>query len=304
MTNELAASLAERSSKIRSWMLAIRPLTLTLSLAPVAVGATLAWAETGRTRPAVVAGAGVAAALIQIGTNLYNDAADHRRGGDGPQRLGPPRVTAQGLLSGAAVARAAFVAFGVAAVIGVGLVCVGGWPILALGLLSIVCGLGYSGGPYPIAYSPFGESFVILFFGVAAVCGTFWLAASVLAPAPVVAGLALGLFAAAALLANNHRDREEDARVGRRTLAIVIGPRWTRVTYGAFVLTPFALLAPLAGLEPTSHAPLALAAAPIAAGLALRFASEPPGRGFNQILAWTAQTQALFAALLCWGATW
>ena len=304
MTDRTAATVAKRPTRFRAWMLAIRPLTLSLSIAPVAVGASLAWAETGRTRPFVVAGAALGAALIQIGTNLYNDAADHRRGADGPARLGPPRVTALGLINEADVGRAAILAFALAAAIGVGLIWAGGWPILTLGVVSILCGLAYSGGPRPIAYTPFGEAFVILFFGLAAVGGTYWLAAGAFGLTPVIAGLAVGLFAAAVLMVNNHRDRDEDARVGRYTLAIALGPSATRAAYAAFMLAPFALLAPLSWLAPGLHVRLALAALPVAAWLVWRFGREPAGPGYNLLLAQTAQTQALFAALLSLSALW
>jgi len=270
----------------------------------VAVGACLALAEAGRVRIGAVAGAALASGLIQIGTNLYNDAADHARGADGPGRIGPPRMTAMGLLKGAEVARAAIAAFGLAALLGVGLIVVGGWPIVALGLVSLVCGFVYSGGPLPISHTPLGEALVVLFFGVAAVAGTYWLAADAFAPATVVAGVAIGLFAAAVLLANNHRDRAEDARAGRRTLAILLGPRATRAVYAALILAPFGLLVPLAQAAQTSRIYFAFLAFPLAAYQAVRFAREPIGRGLNAILAATARTQALYAALLCFGLLW
>lgn len=304
MPDRFATTIAERPSRLQAWMLAARPLTLSLSIAPVAVGACLAWGETGRARPVTVAAAALAAVLIQIGANLYNDAADHLGGADGPGRLGPPRMTAQGLLDATEVACAALAAFGLAAALGVGLIWVGGWPILGIGVLSLVCGLGYSGGPYPISHSPFGELFVILFFGVAAVGGTYWLAAGEYGAAPATAGVAIGLFAAAALTVNNHRDREEDTRAGRYTLAIALGPSATRAVYAALMLAPFGLLLLVGRLAPIPHVQLAFAALPVAAALVLRFAREPPGRGFNAILARTAQTQALFAALLSVGAIW
>ena len=122
------------------------------------------------------------------------------------------------------MASAAFHCFGAAAGAGLFLVFVGGWPILALGVASLVCGWAYSDGPAPIAYSALGEVFVLLFFGIFAVAGTVWLAAGSVGTASVLAGAALGLFAAAVLMVNNHRDRAEDARVGRRTLAILVGP--------------------------------------------------------------------------------
>jgi len=291
-------------SRLSAWFLAIRPQTLSMSIAPVAAGACLALNVTGKPRPAPVIAAALAAALIQIGTNLYNDAADHAQGGDGPARWGPPRATAQGWLDARDVVRAALATLIAAALLGVGLVWAGGWPILAIGAMALLCGLGYSAGPYPISHSPFGEVFVVLFFGLAAVGGTYALAAGEYGLAPAVAGVAIGLFAAAVLTVNNHRDREEDARTGRHTLAMALGPQGTRALYAAMVFAPFALLVPLERLAPSAHVYLALLALPAAAFMAARMAREPEGRGLNRILAGTARLQALFAALLCLGALW
>ena len=145
------------------------------SMTPVVVGTALAWAmERHLHWPAVVA-ALIASAFIQMGTNLHNDAADSRRGGDGPDRVGPPRATASGLLNGTTVSRAACACFAVAALMGAYLIWVGGWPIFLLGVLSILSGWAYTGGPFPIAYTPLGELFVIAFFGLGAVGGTYWL---------------------------------------------------------------------------------------------------------------------------------
>jgi 1,4-dihydroxy-2-naphthoate octaprenyltransferase len=288
--------------KLKIWLLASRPRTLTLSLAPVAVGAALAFAEKGALRWGAVLVALLAAAAIQVGTNLHNDAADARRGGDGPERLGPKRVTAAGLLDAATVEKGAAACFAAAVLGGLYLVAVGGWPILSLGLVSILCGWLYSSGPAPISATPFGELFVIAFFGLGATCGTFFLAAGRLDPSAVFAGVALGFFAAAVLLVNNHRDRIEDRRNGRRTLAILLGPRASAMLYVGLMLAPFLFLFPIAALLPSHHALAALAAAPMALWLSLRFFREKPGPGFNLVLAQTAQCQAMFALLLCLGA--
>src|SRR5208283_4599256 len=126
------------------------------------------------------------------------------------------------------------------------------------------------------------------FFGVAGVAGTYWLACGAIGPAPIVAGLALGLFAAAVLLVNNHRDRVEDARNGRRTLAILLGPQGSAALYAALMLAPFSLLLPLDALLPSQYTLVALAAAPLSLWLIRGFFHEPPGPGFNLILAQTA----------------
>lgn len=288
-------------SALSSWILAARPRTLSLSMAPVAVGATLAWAGEHKVAWAAVLAALIGSMLIQIGTNLHNDASDAERGGDGADRVGPLRATAAGLLSGGAVKRAALLCFALAALAGVYLAAVGGWPILLLGLGSIASGWAYTGGPRPIAYTPLGEVFVIAFFGIGAVCGTYWLCTLDVSAAALLGGLACGLFAAAVLLVNNYRDVEADARAGRWTLPMAIGVRATHWLYGGFMLLPFALLPLLARELPRGEAWPALIALAPTLPLIARFAREPRGPGFNAILGRTAQAQLLFALLLCGG---
>jgi len=286
---------------ISSWLMAARPRTLGLSVTPVVVGAALSWTMDRTIHwPAVVA-ALLASMFIQMGTNLHNDAVDSERGGDGPDRVGPPRVTAMGLLSGRKVKHGACTCFGIAAVLGFYLIVAGGWPILLLGILSIAAGWAYTGGPWPIAYTPLGELFVVAFFGLGAVGGTYWLSAGHLNATVLAGGLALGLITGAVLLVNNFRDREADARVGRRTLAIVAGTRGTAAIYAAMMLVPFALLIPMARALPDRHVWLALVALPLTLALIVRFARAPPGTGFNRILVWTVQIQVLFSLLLAAG---
>jgi 1,4-dihydroxy-2-naphthoate octaprenyltransferase len=284
-----------------SWIMAARPRTLSLSITPVAVGTALAWALERRVHWLAVLAALVGSICIQLGTNLHNDAADYRRGGDGPDRIGPPRVTASGLLSAEIVKRGAIGCFMIAALMGLYLVSVGGWPILLLGLLSILSGWAYTGGPLPIAYTPLGELFVVAFFGLGAVCGTYWLNAANLDSAVTAAGLAVGSLTGAVLLVNNHRDAEADARVGRHTLAIVAGARPTIWIFAGLMLFPFALLPLIGQALPRGHVWAALVTLPLALVLIYRFAQEPRGPKFNRILVQTVQMQFLFSALLCVG---
>jgi 1,4-dihydroxy-2-naphthoate octaprenyltransferase len=283
---------------VSSWIIAARPRTLVLSMTPVLVGAALAWAIEGKFHALTVLAALVCSMFIQLGTNLHNDAMDSERGGDGPDRVGPLRVTASGLLTATGVKRGAAVCFVTAALLGFYLVIIGGWPIFFLGVLSIVSGWAYTGGPFPIAYTPLGELFVVGFFGVGAVCGTYWLCAANVGPAPVEAGFALGFLAGAVLLVNNYRDAEADARVGRKTLAIMVGAQISTWIYAGLLLLPFALLPLIGDALPRGHVWPAFFAMPVALVLIYRFAHEPRGRGFNRILALTAQMQFLFGVLL------
>ncbi len=223
------------------WLAAIRPKTLGLSVSPVLLGTVLAWSEQGVLHWLPALAALLAAMAIQIGTNLHNDAADHLKGTDTPDRLGPPRASALGLLDAGRVKRAAFLAFGVAFVLGIYLVYWGGWPILLLGLASLVAGAAYSGGPWPISESPLGEVFVWLFFGLGAVGGSYWLQTGQLSWSLLPPATALGAFAAAVLVVNNYRDMYTDARAGRKTLAVLLPPVASRLAYALLMLGPFLL---------------------------------------------------------------
>ena len=286
------------AAMLSTWIMAMRPRSLGLSASPVLVGAALAWAAHRQFESLTFLAALLASICIQLGTNLHNDAADSERGGDGPDRVGPPRATALGLLSTRSVKRAAAICFGAAFLMGLHLVAVGGWPILLLGTLSILCGWGYTGGPKPIAYTPLGEVFVIAFFGIGAVTGTYWLMAGTFDAPPVVAGVALGLMAAAVLLVNNFRDRVPDARVGRRTISIVTGARWSRIVYVVSMLAPYALLAPISLALPGHPVWLALAAMAPALGLIHGFAKESSPADLNRILVRTVQVQLTYSLLL------
>ena len=276
----------------------MRPRTLTIAVAPVLAGGAWAWVEFQAWRPLVLLAAVVAALLIQAGTNLWNDLGDCLRGGDQPLRQGPPRVTALGWASPKQVRSAAMACFALAAVIGLYLGWVGGWPIIALGVASMVAGWAYSGGPRPIAYTALGEIFVVAFFGIGAVAGIVWLQAETWSWRAMLIGVAVGLPAAGVLMANNYRDMEHDRMVGRRTLAIRLGGGGAMAAYAAFVLAPFALL--LAPFMPVGGW-LALAAAPWAVRLVLAFATTPRGPAFNALLAGTARYQLALAALLALG---
>jgi 1,4-dihydroxy-2-naphthoate polyprenyltransferase len=237
------------------WVIAARFKTVSLSQVPVLAGTWLAM-EAGHFRLAAMLLAMLAAGAIQVGTNLWNDAADAASGVDQPDRLGPPRMTALGLLDGTEVRRAALTAFGVALLAGLVLVRLGGWPIVVIGLVSLALGYLYSMGPRPLSGLPFGELLVIGFFGVVAVSGTVLLhGGPALAARTLLTGLMIGLPAAAVLMLNNHRDRVQDARAGRRTLAIVIGSSASRLFYFAALIAALgvgAILAPAFWLAPVA----------------------------------------------------
>lgn len=288
-------------SKLSVWWYAIRPRTLTMSIVPVVVGAVLAWRDVGRIVLAPVLVALIGALAIQIGTNLFNDASDGESGLDKPARLGPPRVTAEGWASAAQVKAAATFSFLIAAVAGLALVVIGGVPILAVGIASLLAGWAYSRGPSPISMGPFGEIFVLIFFGVVAVGGTYFVLAKSVSWMVFSAGIFVGLPAAAVLLVNNHRDRNGDVLSGRRTLAIRLGAPATRHLYAGFLVGTLALSVVLALASGRPALALPLTAAPLAATLIGAMRRARSGDEFNRLLGRTAAFQAVAAGLLALG---
>jgi 1,4-dihydroxy-2-naphthoate octaprenyltransferase len=267
----------------------------------VAVATAVALAD-GRAAPLPAAAALAGALLLQIGTNLANDVFDFEKGADTEERLGPPRVTQLGLLTPAAVRRAAAAVFAAAALVGLYLVAVGGWPIALVGALSIAAGLAYTGGPFPLGYHGLGDLAVFLFFGIVAVCGSYWVQALTL-PAHVAAvSVPIGALATAILVVNNLRDVDTDARAGKRTLAVRWGRRAARIEYAALLLVAYAscpLLwlfgaAPLGVLLPLLTLPFAIAL--------MRRVAREQGAVLNDSLAATARLELGFALLL--GAGW
>lgn len=285
----------------RIWWVAIRPKTLPASMAGVVAGLGVAAAH-GAWRPLVALATLVAAVLIQIGVNLANDAQDYQRGADRPEeRLGPPRVTALGWLPPETVMRGAWVTFGLAAVLGLYLVWVGGWPILAIGLAAILSAWAYSGGPYPLGYHGLGEVFVFAFFGPIAVSGTYFLQTQALHPAALWVGAGVGSLVTAILVVNNYRDLETDRKAGKRTLAVRLGPEGTFWEFLLLVLAPY-LLPPLAWL--VGHAPLGWLLVGLSlpmAGNLIRDFARAWGRALNPLLARTGQLALVYALLTALG---
>jgi 1,4-dihydroxy-2-naphthoate octaprenyltransferase len=270
-------------------------------VAPVLVGSSLAWAEGARWRAGVALAAVAAAVLIQVGTNLHNDASDFLRGSDTADRLGPPRASAQGWLPAARVLRGSYLAFGLAFALGLYLSAIGGAPILALGLVSLAAALAYTGGPRPVAYTALGEAFVFAFFGLAAVGGTYYLQAGTLSVAALAAGAALGAPAAAVLLVNNYRDLETDRRAGKLTLVTRVGRRSARALYALLMAVPFAVLPLLHAATGRPGLWLGGLALPAAVVLVRRLYGGASGSRLNAVLARTAQAQLAYAMLVSVG---
>lgn len=295
------AGVAAAPSGLRLWWIAARPRTLALSVTPVILGTALAWSEGAPHGWVAALVALVCAVMIQVGTNLHNDVADFERGNDRPGRVGPVRVTAAGWATPQAVKNAVLWAFGCAFLLGAYLVFVGGAAILTMGCCSLAAGWAYSGGSRPISHSPYGELVVWLFFGVVAVVGSHWLQSGHFALSAFLGGAAVGLPAAAVLLVNNWRDRDEDIKAGRNTLAALLGAAGTPKAYGFMILLPFISLPVLAYMAHPGVL-LALAVFPFALVLARRL-GDSQGADLNRVLASTARFTFLFGAMVAVGAS-
>ena len=288
--------------RILAWCLALRPWSFTISLAPILAGTSLSILDGHGARFGLALAALLASILIHAGTNLQNDVGDFRRGADGAGRIGPPRATTEGWLPASQVQFAAVLCFATAFLPGVYLVVHGGWPIIAIGVASVAAGAVYTAGPRPVAYSGWGEAFVILFFGLVAVGGTYYLHAGTIGTAPLLAGAAVGLLAAAVLVVNNLRDIDSDRRIGKNTLAVRCGVRFTLLEYAFLLHAPFALVLVLAVHEERAGLLAPLVLLPWATLLSLRVRRAPAGGWLNRALASTAKLGLAFALLLSIGA--
>ncbi len=227
------------------WILAIRPKTLPAAAAPVLVGVALA-VNLGGFQPLPALAALAGALLIQIATNLANDYFDFMKGADTEERVGPVRVTQAGLISPGAVRAAMLLTLLGALLIGVYLVRVAGPPILWVGLVSLICAVAYTGGPFPLAYHGLGDVFVFVFFGLVAVSGTVYVQMLEWLPQAIWAGAGVGAVSTSLLVVNNLRDIETDRRAGKRTLAVRLGVSGTQVQYT--LLWAFAVAVPIVGV--------------------------------------------------------
>lgn len=284
----------KKSRSIHAWILAGRPRTLPASVAPVIVGSAVAAHEAALHLPAVAA-ALLAALLIQIGSNLANDLGDYYRGADMPGRVGPTRVTSAGLLTPRQVQRGMLAVFGAAALCGLYLIALGGWPILAAGVLAIAAAVTYTIGPWPFGYYGLGDLAVFLFFGLVAVVGTAYVQTHSVTPLALAAAVPMGCLVTAILVVNNLRDIATDRAAGKRTLAVRLGSRGTQIEYMALLVVAYVvpiLLWPGFGLKPWVLLPL------LTLPLAVRLARDiltVSGAALNRALAGTARLAVWFA---------
>ena len=308
------ADAPARPSAIRIWLLAARPATLPAAVAGVAVGLGAALATGAAFRPDTALGCVLVALLLQVIANFANDLSDHRRGADTPDRQGPVRVAAAGLVTERQLEVAIAITVGLAGVVGLWLALVGGPALIALGVLAIVAALAYTGGPFPYGYRALGEVFVFIFFGLVAVGGTAYLQALRFDPLFVLAAIPPGALITAILVVNNLRDIPTDTAAGKRTLAVILGVQGMRREYALLLavayLVPVALVAQWAatGASPNGGSSgqvpfvlLPLFTLPMATSLLRAVWAFWEPRELNLVLKGTARLALVFSLLFALG---
>lgn len=288
--------MSERPSTLQIWYLAARPKTLPAAVAPIVVGTAVAIHEGGFVWWIALL-ALLTALLLQIAANFANDAIDAKKGSDTADRTGPTRITAAGYVTYKQVMNATWITLALAMFTGIPLLIRGGWPFVALGIASLICAVAYTGGPFPISYLGLGEVFVFLFFGLIAVTGTAYLQTGELTALSLAASIPPGAMIVGILIVNNYRDREQDAAVNKRTVAVRIGARNTRIEYFSMLvitaLSPFVFWA--TGWLNWS-ALLTILAWPMLWQLAQQVRTTQ-GPALNRTLGYTGKTALVFSVL-------
>lgn len=304
---------ASLPSRLRAWIMAARLHTLPAGISPVLVGIGLAGGD-DVFAPLPAGAALIGALLIQIGTNFVNDYTDALRGADSADRDGFTRVTASGLIDVDTIKLAAFATFGAALLVGFYLVYVGGAPIVIVGLVSIASGYAYTGGPLPFGYRGLGDLFVFVFFGLVAVTGTYYVQAAAVLAEPlsmsipagtvtieaVMGGIAMGGLTTAILVVNNLRDIEDDRDAGKRTLAVILGPTWTRIEFVGLLLLAY-IVPVYFVLEGSTRVAVVYFSLPLAIFVTTRVFHSRDGETLNRTLSKTGQLTLLYAVLFTAG---
>jgi len=288
--------MEDKPSVFRVWMLAIRPKTLPAAVSGVVMGSAVAWMD-GSFRLLPALAALCVGLLLQIGSNVANDVYDFERGTDTSERLGPLRVTQAGLLTPAQVKRGMWVIFGLAALFGLYLASLRGWTVVWIGLAAIASAIAYTAGPFPLGYYALGDLFVFIFFGLAAVAGTYFVQVGSVSAAAWWMSVPIGLIVTAILVVNNLRDIENDRKAKKHTLAVLLGAQGTRIEYLLCLFISY-LIIPVAvwrGLIPWS-ALLTWLSLPLAVKVT-RTVFTQAGRPLNAALAGTGQLSLAFSLL-------
>ncbi|MBP7688973.1 MAG: 1,4-dihydroxy-2-naphthoate polyprenyltransferase [Thermoflexales bacterium] len=280
----------------RIWFLAARPRTLPAAIVPVLVGSAVAVHE-GRFHFAVFAATLIVSLLLQIGANYANDLFDFLKGAD-HQRQGPLRVTQSKLVTPRQMTVALIIVFGTAGLIGIYLAVVGGWPIVIIGVVSMLAAIGYTAGPFPLAYRGLGDLAAFVFFGLVAVMGTTYLHLLTFSPRSLIAALPVALLVTAIIIVNNLRDIQTDRAAGKITLAVRIGDRATRLEYTLCLIAAYII--PIGLMVATGTIGwwwLAALTVPYAYTLIRTILNGQAGQALNQTLGRTAQLHLYFGVL-------
>jgi 1,4-dihydroxy-2-naphthoate octaprenyltransferase len=286
--------------KLQSWILASRPKTLLASVVPVVTGSALAISEKKFVLLYSLI-ALVCSVLIQVGTNYVNDLYDFLKGADNAKRKGPERVLASGWIKVTEMKIASVLVFLTSFVFGLYLVYVSGTVVLIIGMLSIIAGIAYTAGPFPLAYNGLGDIFVFLFFGLVGTMGTYYVQAHNFSALSFIASLPVGALITNILVVNNYRDIEEDRSAKKYTLAVIFGKGFTKFEYISFILISF--LVPIIlffGFNFHYWIFLPYLSIPIAINL-IRMLFQLDGIELNKTLELTAKFSALFGLLFSIG---
>jgi 1,4-dihydroxy-2-naphthoate octaprenyltransferase len=287
-------------SRFQIWLLASRPKTLPAAASGVITGTALALHD-GHFRLGPALAALLVALLLQIGSNLANDVYDYERGADAGERHGPMRVTQARLLSPAQVKLGMLVVFGLSALFGLYLAFVAGWVVILIGLAAILSAIAYTGGPFPLGYYGLGDLFVFIFFGVAAVAGTYFVQAGTVSAGAWWMSLPVGWLIVDILVVNNLRDIGADRAAGKRTLAVRLGERGARIQYIVLLVLSYLILPVLVlfNILPWQSL-LAWLSFPLG-WRTWKIVREQAGRPLNAALAGTGQTTLFYSLLFIAG---
>ena len=289
-----------KPSLFQIWMLAIRPRTLPAAASGVVMGSALAWRD-GSFQLLPALAALCVALLLQIGSNVANDVFDFERGADTAERQGPTRVTQAGLLTPEQVKRGMWVIFGLAALCGLYLASLRGWTVILIGLAAILSAIAYTGGPFPLGYYGLGDLFVFVFFGLAAVAGTYFVQVGSVSAAAWWMAVPVGLVVTAILVVNNLRDLENDRKAGKHTLAVMLGAQGARAEYVLCLVIAYLLLPILIFMKIIPvFTLLAWLSLPIAYK-STRTVFTQQGKPLNAALAGTGQTALMYSVLFWLG---
>ena len=283
------------------WILAIRPKTLPAAIGPVLMGWGLA-ATLERFNLGAALAALFGAVMIQVGTNLVNDVVDYSKGTDTDTRLGPVRVTQSGLLSPRQVWIGALTSFSLAILAGIYLTWIAGVVVVIIGLASILAGVTYTAGPYPLAYIGIADLFVMVFFGFVAVCGTVFVVSGEVPEAAWWAGAAIGALAVNILGVNNIRDIASDRQAKRRNIPVVFGRKIAEMEYGLMLAVAFSVPVVLVARHLTSWTVMfVFLSLPQGIKLFKTLRSGMEGQPLNLVLGQTAQMVFRYSVLFTFG---